>query len=55
MKRSRFSGEQIVGFLKEHQAGLSATELCRMHGVSEATFTLGGASTEAWRCRTPRG
>ena len=38
MKRSRFSEEQILGILKEHQAGLSAAELCRKHGVSDATF-----------------
>ena len=38
MKRSRFSEEQIIGILKEHQAGLSAQELCRKHGISDATF-----------------
>lgn len=38
MKRSRFSQEQIIGILKEHQAGMSAVELCRKHGVSAATF-----------------
>ncbi len=38
MKRSRFTEEQIIGVLKEHQAGLSAAELCRKHGVSDATF-----------------
>ena len=38
MKRSRFSEEQIIGILKEHQAGLSATELWRKHGISDATF-----------------
>jgi len=38
MKRSRFSEEQIIGILKEHQAGLSATDLCRKHGISDATF-----------------
>jgi len=38
MKRSRFSEEQINGILKEHQAGLGAKELCRKHGVSDATF-----------------
>lgn len=32
MKRSRFSDEQIVGILKEHQAGLGAKELCRKQG-----------------------
>ena len=38
MRRSRFSDEQIIGTLKEHQAGLSASELCRKYGVSDATF-----------------
>ena len=38
MKRSRFSDEQIIGILKEHQAGMSAAELCRKHGISDATF-----------------
>ena len=38
MKRSRFSEEQIIGILKEHQAGLGAKELSRKHGISDATF-----------------
>jgi len=38
MKRSRFSEEQIIGILKEHRAGMSAAELCRKHGISDATF-----------------
>jgi putative transposase len=38
MKRSRFSEEQIIGILKEHQAGLSAAEICRRYGISDATF-----------------
>lgn len=38
MKRSRFSEEQIIGILKEHSAGLSAAELCRKHGISDAAF-----------------
>ena len=38
MKKSRFTQEQIIGVLKEHHAGLSAAELCRKHGVSDATF-----------------
>ena len=38
MKRSRFSEEQIIGILKEHQAGLSACDLCHRHGISDATF-----------------
>ncbi|SLN73945.1 Transposase [Oceanibacterium hippocampi] len=38
MKRSRFTEKQIIGILKEHQVGLSATDLCRKHGISDATF-----------------
>ena len=38
MKRSRFTQEQIIGVLKEHQAGAPAADLCRKHGISEATF-----------------
>ena len=38
MRRSRFSEEQFIGILKEHQAGLSAAELGRKHGISDATF-----------------
>ena len=38
MKRSRFSEEQIIGVLKEHEAGLPTAEVCRRHGISPATF-----------------
>src|SRR5713226_8270980 len=38
MKRGRFSEEQIVGILKEHEAGRKVAELAREHGVSEATL-----------------
>lgn len=38
MKRSRYTEEQIIGILKEHAAGQSASELCRKHGISDATF-----------------
>jgi len=38
MKRSRFTQEQIIGVLKEHQAGATTADLCRKHGISDATF-----------------
>ena len=38
MRRSRFSEEQIIGILKEHQAGRGVAELCRKYGISDATF-----------------
>ena len=38
MKRSRFSEEQIIGILKEQEAGMATAEVCRRHGVSPATF-----------------
>jgi putative transposase len=44
MRRSRFTQEQIIGVLKEHQAGAAAADLCRRHGISEATFY-------AWRSK----
>ena len=38
VKKSRFSETQIVGILKEHEAGIATKDLCRKHGVSPATF-----------------
>jgi putative transposase len=38
MKRKQFSEEQIIGILKEAEAGAVVTELCRRHGMSSATF-----------------
>jgi len=38
MKRSRFSEEQIIGILKEHEAGVSVADLCRKAGIRDATF-----------------
>lgn len=38
MKRSRFSEEQIIGILKEQASGISVADLCRKHGVSDASI-----------------
>ena len=38
MKRSRFSEEQIIAILKEQEAGVPVSELCRKHGVSDASI-----------------
>ncbi len=38
MRKSRFSEERIVEILKVQQAGLSVAEVCRRHGISDATF-----------------
>ena len=57
MKRSRFSDEQIIGILKEQEAGAVPADACRRHGISEATFhkwkaKFGGLEvTEAKRLR----
>jgi len=44
MKRSKFSEEQIVGILREQEAGGKTADVCRRHGVSSATFY-------AWKAR----
>jgi putative transposase len=38
MKKSRFSEEQIIVILKQHEAGLKTADVCREHGISAATF-----------------
>lgn len=38
MKRSRFTEEQIFGILREQEAGMTTAEVCRRHGISQATF-----------------
>ena len=38
MKASRFSEEQIIAVLREHEAGAKTVEVCRRHGIADATF-----------------
>jgi putative transposase len=57
MKKSRFTDEQIIGFLKQVEGGVPVKDLCRKHGCSDATLykwrsRLGGlAVSEARRLR----
>ena len=44
MKRKRFTQEQIIGVLRKQEAGAKATDLCRRHGISDATFS-------SWKAR----
>ncbi len=38
MKKSRFSEQQIISILKQADAGLKVQDLCRQHGISDATY-----------------
>jgi putative transposase len=58
MKRKRFTEEQIIAVLKEHELGAKTSDVCRKHGISEATFynwksKFGGMeASEAKRLKT---
>ena len=42
MRKSRFTEAQIIGMIKEQEAGLPTAELCRAHGMSNASFYIYG-------------
>ena len=51
MKTSKYTDTQILSILKQNEQGVSVAELCREHGMSEATFYNCVRSSVAW---TPR-
>lgn len=55
MKRKRYTEEQIITILKEHEAGMPANDVIRKHGIANGTFIAGSRSSAAWRSQTPSG
>jgi putative transposase len=55
MKAKRYTEEQIIGILKEHEAGVKGADWVRKHGVSEKASTGGSRSTAACRGRQQSG
>ncbi len=47
MRKSRFTEAQIIGMIKEQEAGMPTAEVCRRHGLSPATFFQ--AEGQVWR------
>jgi putative transposase len=53
MKHKRHTEEQIIAILKEHEAGMKTADLCRKHGISEASFYNWKPSMAGSRSRRP--
>jgi putative transposase len=52
MKPSRFTEEQIIGILREHEAGVKTADVCRKHGISSATFYKWGTAVSTCLTRS---
>jgi putative transposase len=53
MKRTRFTEEQIIAVLREHELGAKTADVCRKHGISEAAFYNWKSKFGAWMCLRP--
>lgn len=51
--KKRFNEQQIIAILKEAEAGIPARELCRKHGISDATFYTWRKNTQDWMSLKP--
>ncbi len=54
MRKSRFTEAQIIGMIKEQEAGMPTAEVCRRHGLSTATFCNTECPHSSLEHRTPR-
>ena len=55
MKRARFTEEQIIAVLKEHEAGAKTADLARKHGIPRRRSTTGRPNSAAWMSPRPSG
>jgi hypothetical protein len=48
MKKSRYTEEQLIGILKQHEAGVKTADVCREHGSARRHSMAGSRSTAGW-------